>query len=147
MDKLPRARLDSIQSDFRRYIVEQGTQAGLETGLLHVLDGLQVSLRGLTAAHKLLILNLSLVVGLGVALFFYIFGKHWELNVWGDSWGLVAWQALAQGLSGLWLVQGTMLIMARISNSGTALVTAAVCAVLGFLVCASMYVVSVTMDV
>ncbi|WAR03192.1 hypothetical protein MAR_009750 [Mya arenaria] len=94
---LPPERVADLQDKFRSFLIEFGHEQGLEEGLSYMLGSLKVTLQGLTPAHIMLITNMALLGILGVLMLYYVLGKKFKVDVWGNNWrwplgsGLVRW--------------------------------------------------------
>ncbi|XP_033748943.1 uncharacterized protein LOC117333647 [Pecten maximus] len=80
-------------------------------GLLVISEKLRVTLRSVTPAHILLILNVIGLVILGLVLFFFLYLRDLEHNVWGREG---VWRVLGDvvyWLSGVWIINGLLYVV------------------------------------
>lgn len=101
-----------IEATFRSYI----NQGRIADGLIQIADDLRKTLRGITPAHVVLIINMVVLVGLGMFLVFFLHLRSVELNVWGVEklWKIPDY--MIYFLSGVWLIDGTIMGVIFISN-------------------------------
>lgn len=104
--------VSKIESTFREY----NNQGRLADGLLKVADDLRKTLRAITPAHIVLIMNMIVLVALGVFLVFFLHLRSVELNVWGAEklWKIPEY--LIYFFSGVWLIDTTIFGVLFISN-------------------------------
>ncbi|XP_071179138.1 uncharacterized protein [Mytilus edulis] len=104
--------VSKIESTFREY----NNQGRLADGLLKVADDLRKTLRAITPAHIVLIMNMIVLVALGVFLVFFLHLRSVELNVWGAEklWKIPEY--LIYFFSGVWLIDATIFGVLFISN-------------------------------
>lgn len=101
-----------IESTFRSYI----NNGRIADGLIQIADDLRKTLRALTPAHIVLIINMLVLAALGVFLVFLLHFRSLELNVWGTEkfWKIPEYAIYF--LSGVWAIDGTIFGVIFISN-------------------------------
>lgn len=104
--------VSDIEATFRSYI----NQGRIADGLIQIADDLRKTLRGITPAHVVLIINMVVLVALGIFLVFFLHLRSVELNVWGAEkfWKIPEYAIYV--LSGVWLIDGTIMGVIFISN-------------------------------
>lgn len=115
---LPADKVQTLRETFKYYIHKHGFHRGLDLGLLDLLSSLKVALQGVTVAHIIVIVNMCVAFVLGTALFFYIFVKEFDMNVWGEEPYVMLWEGYLKLVSGVWLVQFLVMAIALMSHKG-----------------------------
>jgi len=141
---LPQSKVQSLQDTFTSLINKHGFHQGLDLALQDLLSALKVALQGFTVAHIILTVNAILVVVVTLLILFYIFVKESHINVWGDETLLLIWESFLKLVSGVWLVQFIIMVIAAISHKGhgQGLFWALVTAFLGLFGCVVMFYLS-----
>jgi hypothetical protein len=104
--------VSDIEATFRSYI----NQGRIAEGLIQIADDLRKTLRGFTPAHVVLVINMVVLVGLGMFLVFFLHLRSVELNVWGAEKFWKIPEYMIYFLSGVWLIDGTIMGVIFISN-------------------------------
>lgn len=143
-EALTGSTISHLQDTFENYIKEHGFERGIEEAVLSMLAAIRRSLRGITPGHIIMYIHIaSMIVG-GVLLFLYVFVRNEDTDVWG---GCSVWHVtdtILQFVTGVWLVKGTLLVIANMSDiKSQGLYWALLLACAAFLICSGMYLVSV----
>ncbi|OWF38792.1 uncharacterized protein LOC110465870 [Mizuhopecten yessoensis] len=77
-------------------------------GLFVISEKLRVTLRSVTPAHILLILNMIGLTLLGIFLFFFLYLRDLEYNVWGREGVWCVLGEMVYWLSGAWIFHGLL---------------------------------------
>ncbi|KAK3082828.1 hypothetical protein FSP39_006565 [Pinctada imbricata] len=107
---------DSIISYIKSTFITYKNNGRTADGLLIIAEKLRTTLRSITPAHILLILNMVAIVILTAFLVFFLHFRSVEFNAWGREgpWKLVDYAFYF--LSGVWLVDGLLFSVIYISN-------------------------------
>lgn len=102
---------DAVIADIASTFSSYKSAGYIAEGLLVISEKLRVTLRSITPAHVLLILNMIGLFALGVGLFFFLYHRDLEHNVWGREgiWRVVG--VIVYCLSGVWLVKALLYVV------------------------------------
>lgn len=104
--------ISDIESTFRKYL----NQNRLGDGFLEIAEILRKTLRAVTPAHVVLIVNMIVLAATGVFLVFFLHLRSVELNVWGAEKFWKIPEYLIYFFSGVWVIDGTIFGVIFISN-------------------------------
>lgn len=102
----------SIKSTFLSY----KQQGRLGEGLLVIAEELRLVLRGVTAAHVLLIVNMITLVAFGAFLIAFLQFRNLDYNVWGREKFWKGLEIFFYVISGVWLINGLLYGVIYVSN-------------------------------
>lgn len=138
------SRAADLHGTFINYINEEGYQKGLEKGMLHMIESLRFTLRGFTLGHAIMIIHISTMICFCAGLYFYMFVRKTDIDVWGSRFPWVLSDLLIQLVTGIWFVRGMVLLLAKMSHheKGLGLLWALGAACSGLSICIILYFAS-----
>lgn len=104
--------IDYIKTTFVSY----KNNGRLSEGLLVIAEKLRTTLRGVTPAHILLILNMIMVVLTAAFLIFFLHLRSVEFNVWGREGFWKIPEYFFYLISGVWMINGLLFGVIYMSN-------------------------------
>ncbi|XP_062598680.1 uncharacterized protein LOC134260111 [Saccostrea cucullata] len=104
--------IDYIKNTFVSY----KSNGKLAEGLLVIAEKLRITLRGVTPAHVLLILNMIVVVLTAVFLVFFLHLRSVEFNAWGREGLWKIPEYFFYFISGVWMINGLLYGVIYVSN-------------------------------